>query len=285
MEENNNKNNNKGLIIVVIIMFVACAILTSIMVKFGKALSKRVVETIKDTAQNQDIFDIVEHKQENLIYSEEFELTDIKNVNLKTVAATITVKESKDDKVKIEVFSTKEKEVTANVLEDTVSVEYLDQEEHNFTINIGINEVQDEMIVYIPKDYENNILTDTNYGNISFDVSLKNASIDIVSDYGNIDIESVKNISIDCDFGNINVKNVYNKLDIETEYGNVNVDNLEINEDSNIVTKYGNVNVEKTNDIRIDTDVNLGSVDVNKNNKEADVTLNIKSEMGFINVN
>ena len=285
MEENNNKNNNKGLIIVVIIMFVACAILTSIMVKFGKALSKRVVETIKDTAQNQDIFDIVEHKQENLIYSEEFELTDIKNVNLKTVAATITVKESKDDKVKIEVFSTKEKEVTANVLEDTVSVEYLDQEEHNFTINIGINEVQDEMIVYIPKDYENNILTDTNYGNISFDVSLKNASIDIVSDYGNIDIESVKNISIDCDFGNINVKNVYNKLDIETEYGNVNVDNLEINEDSNIVTKYGNVNVEKTNDIRIDTDVNLGSVDVNKNNKEADVSLNIKSEMGFINVN
>lgn len=285
MEENNNKNNNKGLIIVVIIMFVACAILTSIMVKFGKALSKRVVETIKDTAQNQDIFDIVEHKQENLIYSEEFELTDIKNVNLKTVAATITVKESKDDKVKIEVFSTKEKEVTANVLEDTVSVEYLDQEEHNFTINIGINEVQDEMIVYIPKDYENNILTDTNYGNISFDVSLKNASIDIVSDYGNIDIESVKNISIDCDFGNINVKNVYNKLDIETEYGNVNVDNLEINEDSNIVTKYGNVNVEKTNDIRIDTDVNLGSVDVNKNNREADVTLNIKSEMGFINVN
>ena len=280
MEENNNKNNNKGLIIVVIIMFVACAILTSIMVKFGKALSKRVV-----TAQNQDIFDIVEHKQENLIYSEEFELTDIKNVNLKTVAATITVKESKDDKVKIEVFSTKEKEVTANVLEDTVSVEYLDQEEHNFTINIGINEVQDEMIVYIPKDYENNILTDTNYGNISFDVSLKNASIDIVSDYGNIDIESVKNISIDCDFGNINVKNVYNKLDIETEYGNVNVDNLEINEDSNIVTKYGNVNVEKTNDIRIDTDVNLGSVDVNKNNKEADVSLNIKSEMGFINVN
>ena len=285
MEENNNKNNNKGLIIVVIIMFVACAILTSIMVKFGKALSKRVVETIKDTAQNQDIFDIVEHKQENLIYSEEFELTDIKNVNLKTVAATITVKESKDDKVKIEVFSTKEKEVTANVLEDTISVEYLDQEEHNFTINIGINEVQDEMIVYIPKDYENNILTDTNYGNISFDVSLKNASIDIVSDYGNIDIESVKNISIDCDFGNINVKNVYNKLDIETEYGNVNVDNLVINEDSNIVTKYGNVNVEKTNDIRIDTDVNLGSVDVNKNNKEADVTLNIKSEMGFINVN
>lgn len=285
MEENNNKNNNKGLIIVVIIMFVACAILTSIMVKFGKALSKRVVETIKDTAQNQDIFDIVEHKQENLIYSEEFELTDIKNVNLKTVAATITVKESKDDKVKIEVFSTKEKEVTANVLEDTVSVEYLDQEEHNFTINIGINEVQDEMIVYIPKDYENNILTDTNYGNISFDVSLKNASIDIVSDYGNIDIESVKNISIDCDFGNINVKNVYNKLDIETEYGNVNVDNLEINEDSNIVTKYGNVNVEKTNDIRIDTDVSLGSVDVNKNNREADVTLNIKSEMGFINVN
>ena len=285
MEENNNKNNNKGLIIVVIIMFVACAILTSIMVKFGKALSKRVVETIKDTAQNQDIFDIVEHKQENLIYSEEFELTDIKNVNLKTVAATITVKESKDDKVKIEVFSTKEKEVTANVLEDTVSVEYLDQEEHNFTINIGINEVQDEMIVYIPKDYENNILTDTNYGNISFDVSLKNAYIDIVSDYGNIDIESVKNISIDCDFGNINVKNVYNKLDIETEYGNVNVDNLEINEDSNIVTKYGNVNVEKTNDIRIDTDVSLGSVDVNKNNREADVTLNIKSEMGFINVN
>ena len=285
MEENNNKNNNKGLIIVVIIMFVACAILTSIMVKFGKALSKRVVETIKDTAQNQDIFDIVEHKQENLIYSEEFELTDIKNVNLKTVAATITVKESKDDKVKIEVFSTKEKEVTANVLEDTVSVEYLDQEEHNFTINIGINEVQDEMIVYIPKDYENNILTDTNYGNISFDVSLKNASIDIVSDYGNIDIESVKNISIDCDFGNINVKNVYNKLDIETEYGNVNVDNLEINEDSNIVTKYGNVNVEKTNDIRIDTDVSLGSVDVNKNNREADVSLNIKSEMGFINVN
>ena len=285
MEENNNKNNNKGLIIVVIIMFVACAILTSIMVKFGKALSKRVVETIKDTAQNQDIFDIVEHKQENLIYSKEFELTDIKNVNLKTVAATITVKESKDDKVKIEVFSTKEKEVTANVLEDTISVEYLDQEEHNFTINIGINEVQDEMIVYIPKDYENNILTDTNYGNISFDVSLKNASIDIVSDYGNIDIESVKNISIDCDFGNINVKNVYNKLDIETEYGNVNVDNLEINEDSNIVTKYGNVNVEKTNDIRIDTDVNLGSVDVNKNNREADVTLNIKSEMGFINVN
>jgi len=285
MEENNNKNNNKGIIIVVIILFVTCAILTSMMVKFGKALTKRVIETIKDTTQNQDIFEFVEHKQENLIYSEEFELTNIEDINLKTVAATITVKESKDGKLKVEAFSTKEKEVTSNVSEDTISVEYLDQEEHNFTINIGINEVQDEMIIYIPKDYEMNMLIDTNYGNITFDVALQNTSIDIVSDYGNIDIEAVKNISIDCDFGNINVKNVYNKLEIETEYGNVNVDNLEINEDSSIITKYGNVNVEKTNDIRINTDVSLGNVDVNKNNKESDICLNIKSEMGFISVN
>ena len=43
MEENNNKNN-KGLIIIVVVIFIACAILTSMMVKFGKVIGKMITE-------------------------------------------------------------------------------------------------------------------------------------------------------------------------------------------------------------------------------------------------
>ena len=282
MEENNNKNN-KGLIIIVVVIFIACAILTSMMVKFGKVIGKMITEKIHDSAGVQTI-NIFDHIDGDLIFDKTYDLDGKENLNIRTVAANVIIKENNENNIKVAIYGKEGLEINANEDEKNLLIDFKDQDE-NHVFAIGINDFTNKMVIYLPRNYANSINIDTKYGNIDIGLDLNNTSLEIDSEYGNIDMKYIKNAKVECEFGNIQIEKVLNKIDLKTNYGNIMIEELDINEDSNIVTEYGNIEITKTSDIRIDTDVKFGEAKVKNSKQDADVTLNIASQMGFIEVN
>lgn len=282
MEENNNKNN-KGLIIIVVVIFIACAILTSMMVKFGKVIGKMITEKIHDSAGVQTI-NIFDHIDGDLIFDKTYELDGKENINIRTVAANVIIKENNENNIKVAIYGKEGLEINANEDEKNLLIDFKDQDE-NHVFAMGINDFTNKMVIYLPRNYANSINIDTKYGNIDIGLDLNNTSLEIDSEYGNIDMKYIKNAKVECEFGNIQIEKVLNKIDLKTNYGNIMIEELDINEDSNIVTEYGNIEITKTSDIRIDTDVKFGEANVKNSKQDADVTLNIASQMGFIEVN
>lgn len=282
MEENNNKNN-KGLIIIVVVIFIACAILTSMMVKFGKVIGKMITEKIHDSAGVQTI-NIFDHIDGDLIFDKTYDLDGKENINIRTVAANVIIKENNENNIKVAIYGKEGLEINANEDEKNLLIDFKDQDE-NHVFAIGINDFTNKMVIYLPRNYANSINIDTKYGNIDIGLDLNNTSLEIDSEYGNIDMKYIKNAKVECEFGNIQIEKVLNKIDLKTNYGNIMIEELDINEDSNIVTEYGNIEITKTSDIRIDTDVKFGEANVKNSKQDADVTLNIASQMGFIEVN
>ncbi len=282
MEENNNKNN-KGLSIIVVVIFIACAILTSMMVKFGKVIGKMITEKIHDSAGVQTI-NIFDHIDGDLIFDKTYELDGKENINIRTVAANVIIKENNENNIKVAIYGKEGLEINANEDEKNLLIDFKDQDE-NHVFAMGINDFTNKMVIYLPRNYANSINIDTKYGNIDIGLDLNNTSLEIDSEYGNIDMKYIKNAKVECEFGNIQIEKVLNKIDLKTNYGNIMIEELDINEDSNIVTEYGNIEITKTSDIRIDTDVKFGEANVKNSKQDADVTLNIASQMGFIEVN
>ena len=282
MEENNNKNN-KGLIIIVVVIFIACAILTSMMVKFGKVIGKMITEKIHDSAGVQTI-NIFDHIDGDLIFDKTYELDGKESINIRTVAANVIIKENNENNIKVAIYGKEGLEINANEDEKNLLIDFKDQDE-NHVFAMGINDFTNKMVIYLPRNYANSINIDTKYGNIDIGLDLNNTSLEIDSEYGNIDMKYIKNAKVECEFGNIQIEKVLNKIDLKTNYGNIMIEELDINEDSNIVTEYGNIEITKTSDIRIDTDVKFGEANVKNSKQDADVTLNIASQMGFIEVN
>ena len=99
------------------------------------------------------------------------------------------------------------------------------------------------------------------------------------------ELGKIKNAVLKCDYGNIDIKEILNKCDIEADCGNVKIDTLSIKEDSSIKADLGNVDINNANDIYIDANVDLGSANINKNNRNAEITLKVHCNCGNVTIN
>ena len=87
-----------------------------------------------------------------------------------------------------------------------------------------------------------------------------------------------------CDLGNTEIKEVLNKCNVKADCGNIEIDTISIQEDSTIKVDLGNVNINKTNDIYIETDVDLGKTNISQNNRNSEITLKINCDCGNVTV-
>ena len=76
-----------------------------------------------------------------------------------------------------------------------------------------------------------------------------------------------------------------NKCNIKADCGNIQVDTISIKENSSIKADLGNIDIKNTNDIYIDADVDLGKTNINKNNRNAEITLKINCDCGNVTIN
>ena len=216
-----------------------------------------------------------------LIIGQTFESKNVKKIDIKQNAGKIIFKESPDQNITVEIYGDDENIVDIALNDYTLNIDYTKQKKFAF-INFGTP--RNDIIVYIPANHQVEINLVNDYGECNI-IDLENAEVNINCGAGDVILGKIKNATIKCDFGNIKIKEVLNKCDIESDFGNIEIDCILILENSRIKTDMGNVEIDETNDIYINANCDMGSVDINNNNRNSKVELKIESDCGNIEVN
>ena len=249
---------------------------------------------------------------DELVVDEEYN-NNFDEINITSDASNIEVKETSGEKIRVVIYGDKDK---TEVEEKNNELRIISKHKKGswFAFRNKIAKIE----VYIPKDYDKNIIINNKYGDIDVEEFSK-ANIEINEDCGDVDViggnkvditnkygdiklekakeanikqsagavkvESVDDIVVKNNYGDIKITNVYNSINAEEDCGDVKIDNLTINKDSSIKNNLGSIKIGSTNEIYIEAKTDLGDVKVNNNYKKSDITLNLKNNCGDIKVN
>ena len=250
-----------SIIIVLLVMFLIMALKGRVSLKIG--------------------FDNSISNSSNIIFEEQFETKDIKKIDINQDAGNIIFKQSTDGFIKVTIYGENKDEVKVNLKNSELEIDYT----HKNNVEIfNFIDKKSEIIIYVPSDFSEEINIGNNYGNIEI-IDLENITVNINSDSGDIQLGKVKNANIKNNYGNIDVKEILNKCDIEADCGNIKIDKVKIQENSLIKANLGNITINNTNDIYIDAEVDLGTLNINKNNRASEITLKIHNDCGNIEIN
>lgn len=217
-------------------------------------------------------------KSNNVIFDKTFELEDIENIEIRQDAGDIILKETTNDNIQVVLYGENENDFNVNTTNKKLDIDYTNRSKF---VLFSFGTISNDIIIYIPSSYSNEIKIKNDYGKCEV-ADLENAIIDIDCDCGDVKLGKIKNATIKCDYGNIEVKEILNKCDIKADCGNIEIDKISIWENSTIKADLGNVEIGETNDIYIDSEVDLGKTNINKNNRNADVTLKINCDCGNV---
>lgn len=264
------KTSNKPIIITTIILL---TILVFVLVIF------LVAALNGKTGFNLGLINIGTGNNE-LIMGRTFESENIKKIDIKQDAGKIIFKESPNQNITVEIYGDDENIVDIALNDYTLNIDYTKQKK--FAL-INFETPENDVIVYIPTNHQAVINLLNDYGECNM-IDLENAEVNINCNAGDVNLGKIKNATIKCDFGNIKIKEVLNKCNIEANCGNVEIDCISILENSMIKTDMGNVEIDDTNDIYINGNCDMGSVDINSNNRNSEIELKIESDCGNISV-
>lgn len=259
---------NKGLIITLIVIFSIIVIL----------LAAFLTMCLRGKINFGNGFINFGYKSTNVIFDEQFLLEDIKNIDIKQDAGDIIFKETTNNYVQVVLYGDNKEDAQVEFNSGNLNIDNT----HKKRILFGGS--KNDIIIYIPTNYSNEIKIKNDYGKCEI-IDLENAIVNIDCDAGDVEIGKIKNATIKCDYGNIEIKEIMNKCDIKADCGNIKIDSMSIKENSTIKADLGNVDINNTNEIYIDTDVDLGKTNINKNNRSAEITLKIKCDCGNVTIN
>lgn len=264
------KVNNKSMIIITIILL--SLVVISLIIFLIAALKGNV-------GYNLGLINF--NSESNLIIDRTFENENINEINIKQDAGEIIFKESENQNIKVEIYGNDKNVVDIVLEEDVLSIDYTHQKA--FSI-FSFGTPKNDIIVYIPSNHEIKINLENDYGECEM-VDLENAEVNIDCDAGDVKLGKIKNAIIYCDYGNIEIDEILNKCNIEANCGNIEINKISITENSSIIADMGNVEIEQTNDIYINGNCDMGSVNINENNRNSEIELKIESNCGNITVN
>ncbi len=234
-------------------------------------------------------------------------------VDMNVDVADVYFNNSSDDKVRLVIYGEKE-DTTYDVINGKMTVNVKSKPCNFFCLN----RLKFKVEVYLPSSYEGEVKLVNNYGDIKVD-DFVNANIDIKSNAGDIEIDSLKEarvesdygdvyldtakvatikndcgdvevnevgrVSIENDLGDVKLGKVLERLDVEANCGDVKISSLNLLENSTIKNDLGDVEIGMTNSIYIDATTSLGDVSVKNNYRESSVVLKIDNSCGDITVN
>ena len=143
----------KGLIITLIIIL--------LILIFG--LSAFLVIALKSGANFKNGMFNISSDNTNIIYDKEFDLENIKNINIQQDAGKIKIKETSDNFIKVVLYGENESDVKVELNNEKLNIEskHSTRSFNFFNFNITTNDI----IIYIPSGYSNEIKIKNNYGN------------------------------------------------------------------------------------------------------------------------
>ena len=256
---------NKGLVITMIILLTIIVAILIVILCLG--ISGKI-----------SFMGFIRAKSKDIVYDEKYETEKIEKISIKSSAGDIKFEESDDKKIRVVVYGEKENKIDVEQTGNTLKVESI-QKSHIFGFNIRLNDI----VIYLPKEYEKEIEIDSDLGDIEI-VSLENASIKIEQNCGDINLGKIKNAEIENDLGTTEIEEVLNSLNIKSNCGDIKIKKLTLQETSKIENDLGDVKIGETNDIFIDAHCDLGDEKIKKNSRQSEVTLKIDVDCGDIKV-
>lgn len=294
---------NKGLTIFLICLF-------SILIIF---LSLLLILVIKKDFRIMN-FNFSNKVSNNILFEEIYQELPNK-IKVKVNSADILIKNSSDDNVHIKIYADKEKIKKYDV--DTDNGLNISVQNKN-CIGFCFNIIRSKVIIYLPSNYDKELILNNNYGDIEID-SFENLSVTANLDAGDIDIKKVniasidnnygdisidivnkasikescgdvsvnkaKNISVINNYGDINIKNVTEHINLENNCGDIDIENVILTQDSKIKSDLGDITIDNIKDVYIDAKTSLGDINIRNNDHKSGITLTIKNSCGDINVN
>ena len=216
----------------------------------------------------------------NIIFDKTYSLEDINNIDIRQDAGDVLFRETSEDNIKVVVYGENESDVDVNFNQNNLSIDNTNKQKFTF-FSFGVK--AKDIVVYVPSTYNKEIKIKSDYGNCEM-LDLENATVDIDCDCGNVKLGKVRNANVKCDLGDTEIKEILNKCDIKVDCGNVEIDTISIQEDSTIKADLGNVDINKTNDIYIESEVDLGKTNISQNNRNSEITLKINCDCGNVTV-
>ncbi len=219
-------------------------------------------------------------KSNNIIFDKTYSIEDINNINIRQDSGDVIFKETLEDNIKVVVYGENESDVDVNLNQNNLSINNMNNKKFTF-FSFGI--MAKDIVVYVPSTYNKEIKIKNDYGNCEM-LDLENAIVDIDCDCGNVKLGKIKNAIVKCDLGNTEIKEILNKCDIKADCGNVEIDTISIQENSTIKVDLGNIDINKTDDIYIESNVDLGKTNINQNNRNSEITLKINCDCGNVTI-
>lgn len=229
----------------------------------------------------------------NKILEETYEIMDI---DIESQMADVHIIENTDNNIKVIVYS-EQNRTTVNVENNKLVIKSNSKRCRGICINTKIDKIE----LYLPENYMNKVKIKDDSGDIKIG-KFDNLVLDVITDAGDIDIDSIKNAKIKVDAGDIDINKIGNiiiesdagdikigtvneQLSITTDAGDIKIDELNITKNSKIKADAGDIKIKSTNDIYIDAKADVGDVKINNSNRKSDIELNIRTDAGDIKVN
>ena len=254
---------NKGLIIFLICILTIISILVTLFFvkllngNFNIAIFKSVSDTIIEEKEFENIYDEV--------------ILSSKNSDIELIKTDL-------DNIKIVIYGSKKDKIEYNET-NKLDINFI-QETCKF---FCINNKRGKVLLYIPINYNKNIIIKTDVGDVKVDDFI-NLNINITTNVGDVNIESINEAVINTDVGKVNISKVNSKVDIETNVGDVRIEDLNITKNSKIYTDIGDITIKSINDVNINYKNDIGDKNVNKNNKDSMINLMLETDIGDIEV-
>ena len=273
---------NKKLIIVSIILLSLCTISLLAIMMWG-ILNPSLIN-VKFISLGQS---------DNLTLSKTYD-NIFNEIKLDITNTDIEFKNSSDDKIKIDVYSEKEKP-KINQKENTLNIEFDAQKCFGICL-----QKSPHLIIYIPETFSKKLNVKNNNGDI--EIAKTNGNINVKSTTGDITVNKANRINIETKYGDVltenanvlTVKNTYGEVkastingqtSIKTTYGDIKINNIFLTNNSKLETKYGEITVEKLSNGKALGDTKWGEIKINNSSNLGNHTLTAKTKYGNININ
>ena len=234
-------------------------------------------------------------------------------IKVTSKSSDIEIKNSDSNNVRVLIYGKKEdnkieeKEDILNIISNTKPCKA-------FCINIKITKIE----IYIPKNYDKEIVIDNKFGDVKIEKftkaniiskndagdikidSINNGTIDnkygditineattlqIMEDAGDIVLGKVNTLNANNKYGDIKIKEVKSSLNIKLDCGDIKIEKLNLDEDSTINNNAGDIKINDSNNINIIAKTNLGDTKINNNNNNSLIKLTINNNLGDIKIN
>ena len=236
-------------------------------------------------------------ESDNLALEKEFSFEEIKSIKTESDVTNIRVIRNDDtDKVKVRILA--ESNITVSADQNNNELNVTVKHQCHF---ICFNTKTSVAEITLPSEYDGSFTISSDTGNIevgdfektSFDVKTDTGnkkfgtvkSLTIDSDTGNVEIKSAEYIHAKKDTGNLKIGDCTGKLYIDSDTGNVEIEELHLTENSTILKDTGNLTIRNVGDVFVDAQNDVGDKNINGGNRKSNITLEIKSDVGNIDIN